>query len=124
MSDQNESNEQTVSSEQPVSGEQPVEQESKPAEKVQKQKNPKRVEAGNKGAAARWAKPSANLEKPGKQESEKQDTEKQDTEKQSIEKQDQPIHKITRDAESPRDTQPHITVYKNYIPLCFLGLLG
>ena len=40
MSDQNESNEQTVSCEQPV------EQESKPAEKVQKQKNPKRVEAG------------------------------------------------------------------------------
>ena len=119
MSDQNESNEQTVSSEQPVSSQQPVEQESKPVEKVQKQKNPKRVEAGNKGAAARWAKCSANLEKPGKQESEKQDTEKQ-----SIEKQDQPIHKITRDAESPRDTQPHIIVYKNYIPLCFLGLLG
>ena len=43
---------------------------------------------------------------------------------QSIEKQDQPIHKITRDTESPRDTQPHITVYKNYIPLCFLGLAG
>ena len=60
----------------------------------------------------------ANLEKPGKQESEKQDTEKQ-----SIGKQDQPIHEI-RDAESPGDTQPHITVYKNYIPLCFLGLLG
>ena len=71
MSDQNESNEQTVSSEQPV------EQESKPVEKVQKQKNPKRVEAGNKGAAASWTKCSANLEKPGKQESENQDTEKQ-----------------------------------------------
>ena len=67
MSDQNESNEQTVSSEQLVSSEQPVGQESKPIEKVQKQKNPKRVEAVTKGAAARWAKRSANLEKPEKQ---------------------------------------------------------
>ena len=48
MSDQNESNEQTVSSEQLVLSEQSVGQESKPVEKVQKQKNPKRVAAGKK----------------------------------------------------------------------------
>lgn len=75
-----------------------------------RQKNPKRVVTGKKGAEAKWAKHLA---------------EKQVSEKlENIEGQDQPSYKITRDTESPRDSQPHINVYKNCIPLCFVGLAG
>ena len=78
-----------------------------------RQKKPKWVAAGKKGAEARWTKHS---------------TEKKESEKQNIERQDQP-YKITRETESLRDTQPHITqprinVYEKYILLCFVGLAG
>ncbi|MCU7801497.1 MAG: hypothetical protein KZQ70_15535, partial [gamma proteobacterium symbiont of Lucinoma myriamae] len=35
------------------------------------------------------------------------------------------ITKITRNTESPKITSDtHINVYKNYIPLCFVGIVG
>lgn len=68
-----------------------------------KQKNPKRVEAGKKGAAARKTKKAQEVE----------------------------ITKITKDTqEEPVATQHleevQITVYKNYIPLCavVVGIVG
>ena len=86
----------------------PVEVVTQPVEQ-QKVKNPKRIEAGKKGAAARKAK--------------RQDA--QDAAKQDVAKQDEnEITKITIGEEEPEKIK--INVYKNYIPPCLvlLGIAG
>ena len=77
--------------------------------KPKKEKNPKRVAVGKKGAEARWKRMQAQQEAPAEQ-------------------QEAPVEQETvrRETREPQETEStlKVNVYKNYIPLCAVLILG
>ena len=76
--------------------------------KPKKEKNPKRVAAGKKGAEARWKRMQAQQVPTGQQEAHVE----QET-----------VTRVTREPQATESTFK-VNVYKNYIPLCAVLIFG